>query len=368
MKIELTEIRIEDLVRGYVNNNEDGVYAYDGKLSVRPPYQREFCYKDKQQRAVVESILKGFPLGTMYWVLNEDNTFELLDGQQRTLSICEFVRGQFNIDNRFFTNLLKEEQDRFLNYKIYVYVCSGGTESEKLDWFRTINIAGEKLTEQELLNINYMGPWLADAKAKFSKSDCAAFKIGSRYVKGNPIRQDYLETVLNWISGGYPASYMSAHQHDAVATPLINYFTAVINWVGDIFRNYRSEMLGLDWGDLYNRYKDIAYDPAEVETKVRELMENEEVTDKRGIYEYVLSGCDEAIARCLSKRSFSKADKRTVYEKQEGVCPICGEKHAFEDMDGDHIVPWWRGGTTTIDNLQMLCRKCNNGKGGKMKQ
>lgn len=366
MKIELTKIKVSELFDGFVDNNEEGVRGFHGLLNIRPPYQREFVYKDKQRDAVIDTINKGFPLNTMYWVKNEDGTYELLDGQQRTLSICQYLNGDYSIKSKAFHNLYPSEREKILNYELMVYVCEGD-ELERLDWFRTINIAGEKLTDQELLNINYIGAWLADAKRKFSKTNCVAYKLGNKYVKGSPIRQEYLETALDWISEGNIADYMSDHQHDATATELWGYFQNVISWVEDMFPTYRKEMQSVNWGELYNKYHTNRYNPADLEAKVRELMANEEVTDKKGIYEYVLSNEDIAIARKLSKRAFSERDKRTVYERQGGVCPICGEHHDFSEMEGDHITPWWRGGSTTIDNLQMLCKACNSGKSGKAK-
>lgn len=364
MKIELVKIKISELFRGYVNTQEDGVRGYNGLLNIRPPYQREFVYKDKQRDAVIETINKGFPLNSMYWVRNSDGTFELLDGQQRTLSICSYLNGEFSIDGKAWHNLFPVEQNKINDYELMVYICEGD-EVEKLEWFRTINIAGEKLTDQELLNINYVGSWLEDAKKKFSKTNCVAYLKGNKYVKGSPIRQEYLETALNWISNGNIVKYMSEHQHDSTALELWQYFQNVISWVDDMFPTYRKEMLGLDWGRLYNQYKGNKYDPAELEEKVKRLMEDDEVTDKKGVYEYVLSGEDEMLAKKLSKREFSKSDKRTVYEKQNGICPHCGRKYSFDEMEGDHITPWWRGGKTIITNLQMLCKGCNSGKGGK---
>lgn len=262
---------------------------------------------------------------------------------------------------------MKEEQEQILNYQLFIYICSNGTETEKLDWFRTINIAGEKLTEQELLNINYMGQWLTDAKRRFSKTNCVAFKLANKYVKGSPIRQEFLETALSWINNGDVAGYMSKHQHDVNANELWLYFQSVIEWVKATFgeKNYRKEMLGLNWGDLYNRYHNNMYDAAAVEKRVNELMANEEVTEKKGVYEYILSGEDEELACKLSKRIFSNADKRTAYEKQNGICPITGERLPIEDMQADHIVPWWKGGTTTLSNLQMISKTANKRKGGK---
>lgn len=367
MKIEHKLIPIRDIANGYADNDEEGVVAFNKKLNVRPPYQREFVYKDAQRNAVIETIMKGFPLNVIYWAKNDDGTFEVLDGQQRTISFCQYITGVFSLNERYFHNLTETEKNAILDYCVDVYICQG-SDRERLDWFETINIAGEKLTRQELLNINYTGSWLADAKKKFSKTNCVAYKIASKYIKGSPIRQEYLETVLNWISNGNIAEYMAIHQHDENANELWLYFKSIIDWVDLLFgeKYYRKEMLGLDWGALYRKYRNNHYDAESLEVDVKMLMEDEEVTDKRGIYEYVLSGKDENIAKRLSRRTFSNTDKRTVYERQNGICKCCGKEYKFNEMVGDHIVPWWRGGKTVIENLQMLCIKCNSGKGGKM--
>ena len=375
MKINLQQIKVRDLVNGYVNNDEEGVVGYGGRLNIRPAFQREFVYNEKQQKAVIDTVVKGFPLNTMYWVHNEDDTFELLDGQQRTLSICEFVEGNFSMEfskgvEQAFHNLTDDEQNAILDYELMVYVCDGN-ERERLEWFRTINIAGEKLTDQELLNINYIGAWLSDAKRKFSKTNCVAFKLGHKFVKGSPIRQDYLETALSWISGGNITNYMSTHQHDVNANELWLYFNSVITWIETTFaidtnpKNYRKEMLGLNWGDLYKRFRNNMYDAQAIEKRVNELMANEEVTDKKGVYEYILSGENEDMACKLSKRTFSEADKRTAYERQNGICPITGEYLPISEMQADHIIPWWKGGTTTLSNLQMISKTANARKGGR---
>lgn len=367
MKITKLEISLGEIARGYADNNEDGVVGYSGLLNIRPPYQREFVYKDGQRDAVIATIRKGFPLNVMYWAKNEDNTFEVLDGQQRTISFCQYINGAFSINNMYFHNLTDSEKREILSYKADIYVCEG-SDRERLDWFETINISGEKLTRQELLNINYVGTWLADAKRKFSKTNCVAYKIASKFVKGSPIRQEYLETALSWISGGNIAQYMSEHQHDKNANELWLYFSNVIEWVKTTFgeKYYRKEMMGLNWGELYNTYHNNDYDCEELEREVKALMADDEVTEKKGVYEYLLSGKDENLARKLSKRQFLNSDKRTIYERQGGICPICGGHYEFEEMDGDHIIPWWRGGKTIIENLQMTCKKCNSGKGGKM--
>lgn len=376
MKINLQQIKVRDLVNGYVNNDEEGVVGYGGRLNIRPAFQREFVYNEKQQKAVIDTVVKGYPLNTMYWVHNEDDTFELLDGQQRTLSICEFVEGNFSMEfskgvEQAFHNLTDDEQNAILDYELMVYICDGN-ERERLEWFRTINIAGEKLTDQELLNINYIGSWLSDAKRKFSKTNCVAFKLGHKFVKGSPIRQDYLETALSWISGGNITNYMSTHQHDVNANELWLYFNSVITWIETTFaldtnpKNYRKEMLGLNWGDLYNRFRNNMYDAQVIEKRVNELMANEEVTDKKGVYEYILSGENEDMACKLSKRKFSDADKRTAYERQNGICPITGEYLPITEMQADHIIPWWKGGTTTLSNLQMIAKTANTRKGGRV--
>lgn len=375
MKINLQQIKIRELVKGYINNDEEGVVGYDGRLNIRPAFQREFVYNEKQQKSVIDTVVKGYPLNTMYWVHNEDDTFELLDGQQRTLSICEFIVGNFSMEftkgvEQYFHNLTDDEQNAILDYELMIYVCDGN-ERERLEWFRTINIAGEKLTDQELLNINYIGAWLSDAKRKFSKTNCVAFKLGRKFVKGLPIRQDYLETALSWISGGNITNYMSTHQHDVNANELWLYFNSVITWIETTFaldtnpKNYRKEMLGLNWGDLYNRFRNNMYDAKAIEKRVNELMANEEVTDKKGVYEYILSGENEDMACKLSKRTFSDADKRTAYERQNGICPITGEYLPITEMQADHIIPWWKGGTTTLSNLQMISKTANARKSGR---
>lgn len=367
MKIEHKTFTIAEVANGFTDNNEEGVTGFGGLLNIRPPYQREFVYKDEQRNAVIHTINKAFPLNVMYWAKNDDVTFEVLDGQQRTISFCKYVTGGFSINGKYFHNLTSEEREKILNYQLDVYICEG-SDRERLDWFETINIAGEKLTRQELLNINYTGKWLSDAKSKFSKTNCVAYKVANKYVSGSPIRQEYLETALKWISNNNIADYMAKHQHDANANELWFYFSNVIEWVKATFgeSNYRKEMLGLEWGELYDKYHNNMYDVVELEAQVHELMENEEVTNKKGIYEYVLSGRDEMIAKRLSKRSFSKSDIRTVYERQGGICPICGNHYTIDKMEGDHIVPWFRGGKTTLDNLQVVCSMCNSGKGGKM--
>jgi len=363
MRIELHKIPVREVVDGFQDNAIEGVIAYAGKLDVRPKYQREFVYKDKQRDAVIETIKKGFPLNVMYWMVKEDGTFEMLDGQQRTISIGQYVNGDFSLDNRFFHNLTKEEQDQILDYELMIYFCEG-TDKERLDWFRVINIAGEKLTDQEIRNAVYTGPWLSDAKLKFSKPNCAAYLLandGGALLKGSPIRQDYLETALSWINDGKIEDYMAKHQHDPNANELWNYFQDVIAWVHKTFPNYRKEMANVNWGELYNRFKDEKLNPEKLEAKISELMQDEDVTKKSGIYPYILTGEEKH----LSIRAFSDKMKREAYERQKGICAKCGEHFEIEEMEADHITPWHEGGKTIPENCQMLCKQCNRTKSGK---
>lgn len=361
MKVELFPILVGDVVNGYIDNGENGVFGFGGRLNIRPKFQREFVYKDKQRDAVIETITKNFPLNVMYWAKNEDNTFELLDGQQRTISICQYVNGNFSINERYFHNLTKEEQGHILNYPLMVYVCEGN-DKDRLDWFRTINIAGEKLTEQELLNINYVGKWLEDAKNKFSKNGCIATRIQNKYqlTNGSPIRQEQLEIALKWISkGDNIANYMARHQHDNNANELWLYFSSVVEWVKTTFHNYRKEMKGLNWGKLYDEYNENQYDVEELEKEINRLMADDDVTNKKGVFEYLLSNKSADKERLLSIRAFTDSQKRSAYEKQKGICPICKKEYVIEDMQGDHILEWSKGGKTTMDNLQMVCKSCH---------
>lgn len=363
MEINLEKIKIRDVVNGYVNNDEEGVVGFGGNLNIRPKYQREFVYKDKQRDEVINTIRSKFPLNVMYWVKSGDNQFEVLDGQQRTISFCEYIKGNFSLNYQYFFNLTEEEQNEILDYKLMVYICEG-TDKEKLDWFKIINIAGEKLTDQELRNAIYTGTWLTNAKRYFSKTGCPAYQIGEKYMNGVAIRQDYLEKVLYWISSIENISieeYMAIHQHDEDANPLWQYFQEVLSWVQRIFPNYRKEMKGIEWGILYNKYKDESYNSDKLENEIKRLMQDDDVTSKKGIYEYLLSG-DE---KYLNIRAFSDSMKRAAYERQDGICPICKGHFEINEMEGDHITPWHEGGKTDIDNLQMLCKDCNRRKSGK---
>lgn len=363
MKIELQKIKIREVANGYKDSQEDGVVAYGGLLDVRPAYQREFIYKDDKRNAVIDTVRKGFPLNVMYWVKTKQGTYEVLDGQQRTISICQYINKEYSINYQFFHNLTEGERNEILDYELMIYICEG-TEKEQLDWFRVINIAGEKLTEQELRNAVYTGEWLTDAKRYFSKNSCPAYKIANKYLNGVANRQDYLQTALRWISardGKVIEDYMSEHQHDEDANELWLYFTAVIDWVKILFPTYRKEMKGIEWGLLYNKYHNNHYNSKQLEKRILELIDDDEVGSIKGIYEYLFDGEEKH----LSLRQFDDKTKRKVYEQQKGICADCGKHFEIEEMEADHIDPWHDGGKTTIDNCQMLCRHCNRRKSGK---
>lgn len=362
MKIELNEVPIKSLVEGYVDDQEEGVYGYGGKLNIRPKYQREFVYKDKQRDAVLETVRKNFPLNVMYWVKNGDG-FEVLDGQQRTISICQYVTGEFSMNYQYFHNLTDDEKKQILDYKLMIYICEG-TDSEKLSWFKTINIAGEKLFDQELRNAVYAGPWLTDAKRYFSKTSCPAYNLASDYMKGIAIRQEYLEAALKWLASKDSKEielYMAEHQFEDNANELWLYFQSVINWVKILFPKYRKEQKGIDWGVYYNRYKDKKFDAKKLEDRVIELMLDEDVTKKSGIYEYLIDGLEKH----LSIRAFTDKMKREAYERQKGICVSCNSHFDLKEMEADHIIPWSQGGKTVSENCQMLCKNCNRTKSAK---
>ena len=365
MKVEPMHVTVRELAQGYTDAAEAGVTAYGGDLDVRPPYQREFVYHDSQRDEVVRTVLKGLPLNVMYWVDRGEGSrprYEVMDGQQRTISVCSYVAGGYGIDGRFFFNLPQDVKDSILDYRLTVYVCAG-TQSEKLDWFRIVNIAGVQLNDQELLNAVYAGPWVTDARARFSKPGGPAVQVGGDWLKGSAIRQDYLATVLGWAAarhGMRVEDYMGTHQHDPTAQALWSYFRSVLDWAQAVFPVYRREMKGLPWGPMYDANRDRTdLDPNALEARVQELMADEDVTRKSGVYRYLLDG-DE---RRLSIRAFDKRTQRAAYEAQGHRCAVCGGEFGLADMHADHIIPWSRGGHTVPDNCQMLCRDCNLRKG-----
>lgn len=408
MSISLTQIKLRDLFDGYKNSDEDGVVGYHGRLNIRPKYQREFIYGQKEQVAVINTVQKGFPLNTIYWAVSRDEngnkilnangeeTYELMDGQQRIISVCEFLSNHLVVNYQKFFNIQMSAPDiaeRILDYELQVYICDG-TVSDKLAWFKTINIAGKPLTEQELLNAQYVGEWLTKAKEYFSKTNCNAAEMivirgkkAAEYMSGSPIRQDYLSTVLQWIAdyqGLDPRNdsgdtYMANHQGDATATEIKNYYVAVMEWVGSKFKVWRKEMKGLPWGYWYNKVQRgecvgqiIMQSADEIEAKIQELIGDDEVQTVKGIYEYIIDGEE----RHLSLRTFDDKIKRQVYEEQGHKCPYCeahrdghtypNDTHEYEyrEMEGDHIVSWSKGGKTEKNNCQMLCKWHNGHKSG----
>lgn len=363
MKIILNNIKISELVNSFDDQGEAGVRGYGGKLNIRPPYQREFIYKEKQRNAVIHTVQNNFPLNTMYWAKVSDD-YELMDGQQRTISICQYVQGNFSVvigDAPYaFANLPQDKQRQILDYELSVYICEGA-DSEKLNWFKIINIAGEKLTDQELRNAIYTGPWLTDAKKRFSRTACPAYQIGEKYLTGTPIRQDYLETALAWIANGKIEEYMSDHQNQADAQELWQYFQEVVAWVERIFPIFRKIMKGLDWGGLYNAHKNDKLNANILEKRIVALIDDDEVDNKKGIYEYLLSGNEKT----LNLRTFDEKIRIKKYEEQKGICPICNKKFSISQMEADHVIPWSKGGKTTPENCRMLCQMDNRTKSDK---
>lgn len=366
-------------------------FEKDGpKLIIRPPFQRNFVYKEDAQVKVLDTVSKNFPLNVMYWGINADGDYEIIDGQQRTLSICRFVHdpdfyssGLFGNDSpRRFKSLDKREQKTILDYdKLMVFVCKGD-DDERLDWFRTINIASESLSEQELLNAIKGGPWTTDAKEKFGGRKTIGYKLGSRFVKGDVNRQAYVATAIKWaaIAGGdkyagkkMMEKYMEAHRDLDNADELLAYFRVVIKWVQATFPKYREEMKGVDWGWLYHEYgeKFGAADADALEAKVKTEMGDEDVTSNAGVYAYVLTGQ----AKYLQTRLFNERLKSVMFERQGGKCPgyptlaDCQNKgkrfKSWRDMRGDHIKPHTKGGKTNLANCQMLCKECNSTKSDK---
>ena len=373
MTIKQIEVTVGEITRGYMNNDEQGVRGYDGLLDIRPPYQREFIYNEKEQQAVITTVLRGYPLNVMYWVRRSDDAecpYEVMDGQQRTLSLCEYVAGKYSYDFKNFFNQPEDVQRRILDYKLTIYVCEGEA-SEKLEWFKTINIAGKPLNEQEINNAIYAGPFVSDAKRHFSKSNCGAYRLGKDLVNGTPLRQDFFKTALQWMAehetrGGKRQTivgYMAQHQHDPNANNLWTYFQTVLNWAITNFdmKKYKKIMKGLDWAELYDKFGSEALDTVAIGKRLSELMRDSEVERKSGIIPYVLTG-DE---HYLDLRAFPEDIKLAVWEQQGHRCTICGKEFDLEFMEGDHITPWREGGRTVIENCQMLCRECNRRKGAK---
>lgn len=373
MTIKQLEVTVGEITNGYINSEEQGVRGYGGLLDIRPPYQREFIYNEKEQIAVITTVLKGYPLNVMYWVKRSEDAecpYEVMDGQQRTLSLCQYVAGTFAIDFKNFFNQTADIQKKILDYKLTVYVCEG-EESEKLEWFQTINIAGKPLNEQEIRNAIYAGPFVSDAKRHFSKTNCGAYRLGKDLVNGTPIRQDFLKKALEWMAdhetrNGKPQTavgYMSAHQHDLSAGPLWSYFQNVLNWAISTFniKKFKKIMKGIDWAKFYDEFHEQALDINDMEKRIADLIGDDEIQKQLGIIPYVLTGDEHN----LDLRSFPEKIKLAVWEKQQHKCAMCGKEFDIEFMEGDHITPWRDKGRTVIENCQMLCRECNRRKGGK---
>lgn len=382
MEIKKTAITIRELTEGYVNESEtdieQGVYAYGGKLCVRPAFQRMFVYKKEQENAVIDTALKGFPLNIMYWVDNGDGTYDCLDGQQRTISLCNFVDGisSFNApwlnDNKktYLHTLERINPDlaeQFLNYELEVYICKG-TKAEQMEWFRTINIAGEELYPQELRNASYVSKWLTDAKRYFSKASvsakCPAERIGGEYTNKNANRQEILAQAISWFIGSEKdediCQYMEEHINDNDASELWNYFNDVINWVQELFPGtYDKGMASVKWGVLYNDYKNEAFDPDEICEKFDELIEYKASKELDISVAKICEYCITRDEKLLKHREFNNAQKTTLYNRQKGICPICGEHHLKADMQAHHKVPWYKGGLTELDNGVMICKNCH---------
>lgn len=381
-----TEIAIKDLCEGFVYNELEGkgLFGLSGKLTIQPEYQRNYIYADgKRDVAVIESILKGYPLGLIYFNKINDDNLEVLDGQQRITSFGRFVTNKFAIKDQngmeqYFSGIAQDKQDLILQTKLLIYECEG-TESEIKEWFKTINIAGVPLNNQELLNAVYSGPFVTLGKEEFSNSQNANIQKWSAYVSGSANRQEFLECALDWVSKGNIGDYMSRHRFDNNITELKNYFNSVIDWASTIFTDVETEMRGLEWGRLYETYKKQPYNPQKVSEQVRELYADSYVKNRKGIFEFILGGSTDF--KLLDVRVFDEATKKSVYAKQTtqaekngtSNCSLCAIGHdanktkiwSLKDMDADHVTAWSKGGATDIKNCEMLCKTHNRAKGNR---
>ena len=381
-----TELTIKDICQGFVYNEYEGkgLFGWNGKLTIQPEYQRNYIYKDAgKEIPVINSILKEYPIGLLYFVKTDNDKYEVLDGQQRITSIGRFYTDKFPIQDshgmqQYFDALPTDLQDRFLNTKLTVYICEGA-ESEIKEWFKTINIAGIPLNEQELLNAIYSGEFVTKAKEEYSNTNNSNVQKWGAYIFGKVNRQDYLRTALDWVSKGHIDSYMSAHRNDTDITGLKAYFESVINWISSVFIDVESEMKGLPWGQYYEDFHSNSYNQNDVHEDLQKLMEDSFVINKKGIFEFILGG--KVDTKLLNIRVFDDATKKSVYAKQtnyansKGVsnCPLCAIGHdgnktriyKLNEMDADHVTAWSRGGSTSASNCQMLCQTHNRAKGNK---
>ncbi len=365
MDIEQREVTVGELTQGYHDDDEGGVSGYGARLDIRPAYQREFVYTGKQRDAVINTAIRGLPLNVMYWSKRDDgdgdHEFEMIDGQQRTISLAQYVTGAFSYEGKFFHNLTEEERQALLDYKLTIFVCSGPAR-ERLEWFETINTAGERLTSQELLNAVYAGPWVSDAKTYFSRNGCVAASVGGKYLNGSAIRQEFLATAISWSAAGADVrEYMGQRQHNQSAEPLWDEFRAVIDWVEATFPKYRKSMKGVDWGTLYREHSTHDLDAQDLEAELARLIQDDDITNERGIYAFALT----RDPKHLNLRTFDNRTRQATYERQEGKCPRCKNEYKIGEMDADHITPWIEGGRTEASNCQMLCKPCNRSKGSK---
>lgn len=380
-----TDITINDICKGFTYNELEGkgLYGLSGKLTIQPEYQRNYIYADgTRDVAVIESILKGYPLGILYFVKTGENTFEVLDGQQRITSFGRYVIGKFAVKvdgmENYFSGLNEDLKQKILNTKLLIYECEG-TETEIKEWFKTINIAGIPLNEQELLNAIYSGKFVTEAKREFSNSQNSNVQKWKAYVKGDVKRQDFLSCALDWVSKGEKEKYMSEHRNSDNINELKTYFTTVIEWISGIFKSVEKEMCGLKWGELYEKYGKNPYNPDEIDKKLKELYADGSVKKRSGIFEYILGGCVDT--KLLEIRVFEDRDKRIVYENQTKLanenqlsnCPLCAISDntnktriwKLSEMDADHVTAWSKGGVTDISNCQMLCITHNRAKGNR---
>mgnify|MGYP001369181882 CR=1 FL=1 len=382
-----TDITVADICNGFVYNQLEGkgLFGLGGKLTIQPEYQRNYIYADgggKKEQAVIHSLLKEYPLGLIYFNKVGTDSFEVLDGQQRITSIGRFVTNKFAImdggNPKNFDSLPADQQDRIRKSKLLIYECEG-TETEIKQWFETINIAGVPLNEQELLNAIYSGPFVTKAKEEFSNSQNANIQKWSAYVKGSANRQEFLERALDWVSKGDIGSYMSAHRSDTDINELKTYFNSVIDWVSTVFTDVLAEMKGLEWGRLYEQYHGKSYDPNKMSDALRKLAADDEVTNHKGIFEYLLGGSTDT--KLLAVRVFDEKVKKAAYAKQtqaaeakgESNCPLCAIGHDANksriykpsEMDADHVSAWSKGGDSSAKNCQMLCATHNRAKGNR---
>jgi hypothetical protein len=388
MRTSLKNYSVQAISDGFVYNELEGkgLYGLSGKLTIQPEYQRNYIYADgKRDVAVITSLLKGYPLGLIYFNKPTADTLEVLDGQQRITSFGRFITGKFAIkdDNdmeQYFSGLAKDKQEKILNSEILVYECEG-TETEIKEWFKTINTVGVPLNEQELLNAVYSGPFTTLGKAEFSNSQNSNIAKWSAYVSGSALRQDFWERALDWVSKGQDniGGYMSAHRNDTNINEVRTYFNTVIDWVSSVFKDVESEMKGLEWGRLYEEYHSKPYNPDEISKKVQDLFGDGYVKNRKGIWEFVLG--DSVDTKLLDIRVFDKPIAQAAFAKQTKVaqekgvsnCPLCAEGHEsnkdkmwrFEEMDADHVTPWSKGGATSPENCQMLCKTHNRSKGNR---